>query len=174
MISNIYVAPIHRPPPGAVDHALRRLPEVFGVPAAILTPSINVRKAFDDSRGQYQSQALLAELLEHAPDGAKLVGVTDVDLFVPVLTFVFGEAQLGGRVAIASSHRLHNSFYGLPEDEDLMLARLEKEIVHELGHTFGLRHCGDYMCVMYSSTAVEDIDLKNATFCPSCRKDIRR
>ena len=63
---------------------------------------------------------------------------------------------------------------GLPDDGDLTLQRLEKEVVHELGHTFGLRHCVDYRCVMYSSPAVEDIDVKNATFCASCRNDMAR
>jgi archaemetzincin len=113
---------------------------------------------------------ILAELLGRLPSpDAKLIAVTDVDLYIPVLTFVFGEAQLKGAVAVASSHRLHNSFYGLPEDDGLFLSRLEKEVVHELGHTFNLKHCENYSCVMHSSTYVEDIDLKKPEFCGECR-----
>jgi archaemetzincin len=98
----------------------------------------------------------------------KRIGVVDVDLFIPVLTFVFGEAQLGGPAAVVSTHRLTNTFYGLPRDDDLMLRRLEKEIIHELGHTFGLYHCHQFECVMRSSTYVEEIDMKRAHPCPAC------
>lgn len=170
MISKIYLAPIRLPVGGAVEHMLRRIPERVGIPSALLAARVDTGKAVHSSRRQYNSTVLLSELLSNVPsEDVKLVGITDVDLYIPVLTFVFGEAQLGGVVAVASSHRLHNSFYGLPEDEGLLLERLEKEIVHELGHTFGLKHCEDYSCVMHSSTFVEDIDLKGPTFCRSCR-----
>jgi archaemetzincin len=94
--------------------------------------------------------------------------VVDEDLYIPVLTFVFGEAQLDGSAAIVSTHRLKNQYYGLQKDDTLLYIRLEKEIVHELGHTFGMYHCRDYECVMKSSTYVEEIDLKKATPCPVC------
>jgi archaemetzincin len=170
MTSIIYVAPLHRPADGAVSHILRRLPGIFGIPAETIAPRIDLRGAFNSARRQYQSAVILAELLGRLPSpDAKLIAVTDVDLYIPVLTFVFGEAQLKGAVAVASSHRLHNSFYGLPEDDGLFLSRLEKEVVHELGHTFNLKHCENYSCVMHSSTYVEDIDLKKPEFCGECR-----
>ncbi len=175
MTSIIYVAPILRPADGAVSHILRRLPEIFGIPAEAVASRIDLRGTFNSARRQYQSAAILTELLGRLPSpDSKLIGVTDVDLYIPVLTFVFGEAQLNGAVALASSHRLHNSFYGLPEDDDLFLERLEKEVVHELGHTFNLRHCDHYACVMHSSTFVEDIDLKRSEFCGECRNRMER
>jgi archaemetzincin len=94
--------------------------------------------------------------------------VTSVDLYVPVLTFVFGEAQLSGSCAVVSLHRLREEFYGLPAREELMRERLVKEAVHELGHTFGLRRCDDWRCVMTSSHAVERLDVKGAEFCFLC------
>jgi archaemetzincin len=96
-----------------------------------------------------------------------------MDLYIPVLTFVFGEAQLDGMAAIVSTHRLQNQFYGLPHDDDLMLRRLEKEVIHELGHTFGLFHCRQFECVMRSSTYVEEIDLKRADLCDACRSSLK-
>jgi len=95
--------------------------------------------------------------------------VTSLDLYVPVLTFVFGEAQLEGRCALVSLHRLREEFYGLPASNDLLHERLTKEAVHELGHTFGLRHCHDWRCVMASAHGVERLDVKTAEFCPTCR-----
>jgi uncharacterized peroxidase-related enzyme len=91
------------------------------------------------------------------------------DLFVPVLTFVFGEAQLDGNCAVVSTARLDEEFYGLPARSDLLRERLVKEASHELGHTFGLRHCADWRCVMASSHAVERLDVKGADFCAACR-----
>jgi archaemetzincin len=98
--------------------------------------------------------------------------VVDEDLFIPILTYVFGEAQLNGRVAVISSHRLLNERYGLPADPGLAFDRLLKEAVHELGHVFGLLHCQDRECAMHISTYVEDIDLKSAALCTPCRRQL--
>ena len=70
---------------------------------------------------------------------------------------------------MVSTHRLTQQFYGLPPDPDLLRARLLKEAVHEMGHTFSLPHCEYYECVMAPSHAVERIDLKTHHFCPECR-----
>jgi archaemetzincin len=101
-------------------------------------------------------------------DSWRVLGVAGVDLYIPILTFVFGEAQMGGPCAIISSHRLRQEFYGLPEDSSLFHSRLIKEAVHEIGHTLDLAHCDDYSCAMAASHAVEWIDLKQNIFCRSC------
>ena len=97
-----------------------------------------------------------------------MLGVTALDLYVPVLTFVFGEAQVGGCASLVSMHRLTNRFYGLPADDGLLFDRLVKEAMHEIGHNFGLKHCPDWRCVMTSSHAVERLDVKGDEFCRSC------
>jgi len=94
-------------------------------------------------------------------------------LFVPVLTFVFGEAQLAGNCAVVSLHRLREEVYGMPPNPALLAERLFKEAVHELGHTYGLRHCDDWRCVMTSSHSVEWLDVKTAELCPACRKVVQ-
>jgi archaemetzincin len=105
-----------------------------------------------------------------APGGrSRILGVLGEDLFIPILTYVFGEAQLGGRVAVVSYHRLQSERYGLAPDRGLLHERLLKESLHELGHLGGLIHCSDLECVMHISTYVEDIDMKPAAFCSSCR-----
>jgi archaemetzincin len=143
--------------------------EIFGVPVAIMRSELDLRKAFDQSRNQTYSTALLAQVLSGSVgDAAKRIAVVDVDLFIPVLTFVFGEAQLGGTAAIVSTHRLDCRYYGLPRDPLLMIRRLEKEVVHELGHNFGLVHCHQFECVMRSSTYVEEIDIKRVQPCADC------
>lgn len=145
--------------------------KVFGLPAEQHPPSFDPELAFDASRGQYNSRTLLAQLINHEPqDAVRVLGVTSVDLFIPVLTYVFGEAQLDGRAAVISAYRLQNEMYGLPPDRDILRKRLCKEAVHELGHTYNLVHCPRQPCVMASSTYVEDIDMKRAEFCGPCLK----
>ena len=98
-----------------------------------------------------------------------MLGVCAVDLYIPILTFVFGEAQMGGPCAVVSAHRLRQEFYGLPPDPELFRQRVIKEAVHELGHTLNLTHCEDYRCAMAPSHAVEWIDLKESALCTPCR-----
>jgi archaemetzincin len=147
------------------------LAHAFHVEVQVRTPWFDPERAFDASRGQYHSTILLQCLLGEPPArSARVLGVTDVDLFIPVLTYVFGEAQLRGTAAVVSSRRLQNEAYGLPPDDARMLARLKKEAVHELGHTYGLLHCHDAQCVMHASTYVEEIDLKSDAFCHACAR----
>jgi len=157
---------------GGEELASALAPALAGAIAAecrVSPHAIDAAGAFDSSRGQYRSDALLNALGAAFPRDWRVLGVTPLDLFVPVLTFVFGEAQLGGRCAIVSAHRLREEVYGLPPDDDLTMDRLLKEAVHELGHTFSLRHCDDWTCVMRSGHAVEQVDLKTAQFCERCR-----
>jgi archaemetzincin len=145
-----------------------RVAETFRRECRVRPERLDVAFARDRQRNQHYSTAILQAMQPLAEKGARLLAVTSVDLYVPVLTFVFGEAQLSGGCAVVSLHRLREEFYGLPAREDLMRERLVKEAVHELGHTFGLRHCDDWRCVMTSSHGVERLDVKGAEFCFSC------
>lgn len=147
----------------------RRLSRQSRLPCQIVPGSFSPDFAFHAERQQYHSSDILARMQQLDHSGCwRVLGVTEADLYIPILTFVFGEAQLGGKCALVSAHRLHEEFYGLPPDRDLLMDRLLKESVHELGHTVELTHCDDYRCVMAPSHAVEWIDLKESTFCPDC------
>jgi archaemetzincin len=129
----------------------------------------NGETAYHAGRGQYHSTAILKQLLRHPHrESWRILGVTEVDLYIPILTFVFGEAQLGEGAALVSTHRLRPEFHGLPPDPRLLEERLLKEAIHELGHTLGLHHCPNYLCVMSASHSVERIDLKQPDFCLAC------
>lgn len=156
-----------------LDRLAAVLARRLGVSARVNTPIFDIAFAADPVRGQYHSSSVLAALPAPAAGRAALA-VTEVDLYVPVLTFVFGEAQLGGPRAIVSVHRLRDEYYGQPRDEAKLDARLAKGALHELGHTLGLRHCDDWRCVMASSHAVERLDLKECQYCPQCARRIGR
>ncbi len=146
------------------------LADSFRVPCRILDVRLDPQFAFHSERGQHHSSELLQAMQPYAAGGAwRVLGVTGVDLYIPILTFVFGEAQMGGPCAIVSYHRLRQQFYGLPPDPNLLAERLVKESVHEVGHTIDLTHCGEYSCAMAPSHAVEWIDLKEATLCSACQ-----
>jgi archaemetzincin len=149
--------------------------QTFNIQTRIRNRRFNLSPTYDPIRNQYNSSGLLLELInDNPPDTLKVLGVTELDLFIPIFTFLFGEAQLNGIGALVSTHRLRNQFYGISEDKELLKNRLLKEGIHELGHTFGLIHCFALKCVMKSSTYVEEIDQKSIHFCRSCEQEVLR
>ena len=125
--------------------------------------------AFDPKRKQYQSVEIMRMLAENAPrDATRILGVTGVDLSIPMLSFLFGQAQLDGRVAVVSLCRLQQEFYGLPGQDDVLRERLTKEVLHEMGHTFGLVHCSEQRCAMSLSTHIGMVDTKSEQYCGRC------
>jgi len=168
-VPEIKIVPVGAVDQDVLDHLALTIGESFNSRCNCINRAIDVSDAYDPTRRQYNSTQILTMLLDLSrDDGNKILGVTGVDLFIPILTFVFGEAQLGGQVALVSVHRLHPEFYGLPEDQRLFHGRCEKEAKHELGHTCGLKHCRSYDCVMHVSNSVEQVDLKLSGFCPDC------
>jgi archaemetzincin len=161
-------------PTGNVEDGLLKdlrpaIEECFSVPCRVLPVRLDPEFAFHGERQQYHSSEIIERMQSFVTgDTWRMLGIAGVDLYIPILTFVFGEAQMGGPCAVLSSHRLRQEFYGLAPDPELFRQRLIKEAVHEVGHTLGLTHCGDYRCVMASSHAVEWIDLKESRMCGNC------
>jgi len=165
-------------PIGAIDTALLQplaegLTRRLHTPCSIQPSLPEPKFAFNPQRAQYHSTEILSRIARSSSSGsAKVLALTAHDLYIPVLTYVFGEAQLAGDSALVSTHRLREEFYGMPANRRLLEERLLKESLHELGHTCGLRHCPDFSCVMSSSNGIERVDLKNADFCSECLKTI--
>jgi archaemetzincin len=146
------------------------LADLFRMPTEVIPAGLDPEFAYHGERQQYHSSEILHAMQGWVgPDSWRVLGITAVDLYIPILTFVFGEAQIGGPCGLVSVHRLRQEFYGLPADPEVLQARLLKEAVHELGHTLDLTHCDDYQCAMAPSHAVEWIDLKEGTLCGSCQ-----
>jgi len=154
--------------PDLMEHVRRHLSRAFGAPAVLWEGAARPRHAFDARRKQHASGVILRWLLENGPPEGKVLGITDRDLFIPILTYVFGEAQLGGRAALVSTARLYEDveLYG----PRLFEERLAKEAVHEVGHAFGLVHCASEGCVMGRSPAVREVDEKTSDLCEECRE----
>lgn len=130
-------------------------------------------ESYERDRNQFHSTKILKVMLvDVPPDAMKILGLIDRDLCIPILTYVFGEAQLGGTASIVALARLRQEFHGLPADHDIFYERIRKESLHELGHNFGLTHCRDRECVMYLSNTVMDVDRKGSGYCRECEASV--
>ena len=126
--------------------------------------------AYHKYKKQHHSTKILKRIHKLGLTGYdRILGIVDVDLYVPERTFVFGEADMKRKVAVISLTRLRQKFYNLPEDSTLLKERIIIETVHELGHTYGLRHCTNNNCVMFLSKNLSDTDQKGAVLCSNCK-----
>lgn len=159
---------------GTIDDAIlsaieQGLAGAYGVSVQRLPAMEEPEYAFDAQRNQYSSAHILRRLLTRTPaDALAMLAITRRDLFIPMLSFVLGQAQLSGPAAVVSLARLRQEFYGLPPDPQLVLERAVKEAVHEVGHSFGLTHCANNQCPMSLSNTVLHVDIKGPTLCDNC------
>ncbi|MGO9273414.1 MAG: archaemetzincin family Zn-dependent metalloprotease [Terriglobia bacterium] len=168
----LYLVAIGSVPERALEWIENAAAEWFPLPLRRLPPLPIPEAAYDRKRGQYQSVEIMKMLAQYAPPDPspanRVLGVTDVDLAIPMLSFLFGQAQLDGPIAVVSLCRLHQEFYGLPADESLLRERTVKEVLHELGHTFGLAHCSEPKCAMSLATHIDLVDARAEQYCARC------
>jgi len=168
-MNRVHLLPVGNVEVSLLQYLCREIPRCLPVDCKILPLELDPAPSYHPERQQYHSSELLQRMQSFVqPEDWRLLAIAAIDLYIPILKYVFGEAQMGGPCAIVSFHRLRQEFYGLGRDDSLLGERLLKESVHELGHTLDLHHCHDYQCAMASSHAVEWIDLRESTFCQSC------
>jgi len=132
--------------------------------------------AYNARRNQYDADLILERVLHRITGENRVLALLTADLYTRSrnLNFIFGQAQCPGRAALVSLCRLDPTFYGAPLDRKLFLKRATKEVIHELGHTFGLGHCANPSCVMSFSNSILDVDKKKSAFCKTCRRKLHR
>jgi len=160
---------------GFLEEIAKEVAHEFHCAVNIETSHIDLNTFYDAERRQYDANSLVKMIDSMFPfQYLKKIGLFRVDLFIPILTYIFGQAILKGNTGVASLYRLRNEQYGMEKDEALLLERFKKVIIHELGHTFGLIHCHVPDCVMRSTTYVEEIDQKKQQFCKKCREELEQ
>ena len=157
-----------------LEQIAKTLHSVFSLPVEI-KPEFKIPAALPgmlhDNR--YNSTMLLQYISENIlihERAAKILAITELDLYSPIFAKIYGEAQLGGKYAVMSTYRLRLPLNGSSNDGLLVISRCQKEAVHEIGHTFGLIHCRDCNCIMYPSSALDDTDSKSDSLCPVCNE----
>ena len=170
---DINVVPIHLSNSGLLNDVFIELSKRFDSNVKIRELDVNIDSAFSVERKQFFSTQLLANAIKLSDNiNGKILLLTEFDLYVPALTFIFGEAQLNGKHSIVSLCRLHEEFYSGVSNYKLLLERALKEILHELGHNFGLKHCHDWDCVMHASLSIEEVDIKGNQYCKTCAEKV--
>jgi archaemetzincin len=165
----VLISPIGPFDPILLETVAQGIQRVFGLESTVSSLISDLAFAFDPKRDQYHSTPILAKLAAAAPAWAlKVLAITKVDLFIPILTHVYGEAQLGGRACIVSFFRL-NEGPSILHAPQIHVERLVKEAVHELGHTFRLRHCPSPVCLMHYCRSEADVDRKSDQLCRYCQ-----
>ncbi len=173
-IGTIYLVPISIDADNILQQLQDAIRHQFNYTTRIKEQHFDLSQYFNPERVQYSANDILSQLLNQVPDNQdKIICLTGVDIYIPVLTFIFGQAYLGGQAGVVSDYRLKNEFYGMPGNDELYNQRFMKCVIHELGHMFGLRHCSGLECVMRSATYVEDIDQKSIHLCRKCSLQMR-
>ena len=166
---NLYLAPVVFLNIQLLDRIIGTLKQTFRTQVNKIFLSIDTDSLYSRERRQYYSTGFMEQSVAQTTHiNGKIILITELDIYVPVLTFLFGEAQLNGKHSIVSVFRLHEEFYSGFTDNELLYERTIKEIYHELGHNFGLIHCRNWDCVMHSSNNIEEVDLKGNTYCKKC------
>jgi archaemetzincin len=156
-----------------IEFIKKKLELIFNSEILIDDIDLNLTHFFNESRNQYYSTEIISSAIPLAEKlQGKVLLLVDVDLFVPVFTYLFGEAQLNGKLSIVSTFRLYEEFYTGRTDDKLFFQRVLKEVLHELGHNFGLIHCENWNCVMHSSAGIEEVDVKGEFYCKKCETSV--
>jgi archaemetzincin len=159
-------------PPAPARELVARVSQRVSVPCRLLATPLEGELPLLDGRTQVSADPLLETLEAQAEHGSLLVGLLALDIGSPLFTFFFGRARLRGQAGLVSLARLRPEFYGMPPDPALTAQRLEREVLHELGHLGGLRHCDAYDCLMYFASNVHAIDNRGSSYCPACAERI--
>jgi archaemetzincin len=146
----------------------------LNLPADILTPLGLPAAAFDEINLQYNAAKILSCFESERYDNYdKIIGVFNVDLFIPTFAYVFGEARQGGKHALVSLFRLANGKEGHNPPSAVVCERAAKVALHELGHLYNLAHCEEKNCLMHYSGGLADLDGIPLFFCRYCNTYFR-
>jgi archaemetzincin len=165
----ILISPVGDLGADLIDTIAAEIKRVFGFSTEVNTILQDLTFALDQNRNQHHSTMIIEQLAANTPSRAlKVIAIAQVDLFIPILTHVYGEAQLGGTACIVSTFRLNEGRSGT-NISPKYIERIVKETVHELGHTFKLRHCPEKTCIMHYCRNEEDVDRKSNELCRYCK-----
>jgi archaemetzincin len=168
-LSHVIIHPFGKIEGRVVEAVRAAVEERFHIDVTVGNSLVVPARAYSANRGQYRSTTFLDKLSKLGCDEGRIrLGIVVVDLFVPELNFVFGEASPAGHVAVFSLARLDPRKHQEGANSELLAQRAAIEAIHELGHVLGLDHCRRRNCVMWFSNMLAETDHKGSHFCREC------
>ncbi|MFH1328552.1 MAG: archaemetzincin family Zn-dependent metalloprotease [Candidatus Bathyarchaeota archaeon] len=160
-----------------IEEAMFHIKKVFPNSNCIkdLSDQSILEGSYNSQRDQYDANVIFGRFSAEARKikADRVLALVNVDLYIDGLNFIFGQALSPGQLAIVSTHRLSSEYYG-GSDGSILVNRVQKEIVHEIGHTLDLSHCGNPRCVMFFSNNIEMTDKKESVLCPFCNVSLHK
>ncbi len=144
----------------------------LGLPARLTASRPAPDPALIPTSQQYDAGVILDTLAAETPAGRLKLGLTAFDLCLPGFTHVFGQAQMNGRAAVVSSHRLAGPTGDAPRA--VLYNRLVKVALHEMAHVLGAVHCHRPECLMRFSSTLRQVDALGLAFCPECADHLKQ
>jgi archaemetzincin len=152
----------------AVSIIAAHLQTLLGLPTQIHPEQARPDFAYLAARRQYDAGAIIKHLNQTGHPPPFKLGLVAGDLCLPILTYVFGESQLGGCAAVVSLFRLRD------KQRHLLYERAAKISLHEVGHLLGLEHCRAADCLMRFSKQLDQLDHLPLLFCSACEYEVAR
>ncbi|MFX0031795.1 MAG: archaemetzincin family Zn-dependent metalloprotease [Candidatus Hodarchaeota archaeon] len=147
----------------------------FNIEIELISKEVDLKESFYHSqRRQYNADKIMVEMDQFLCNYNffRALGVINEDIYSRFYKFIFGcVSGLESNIALISVIRLNENFYNRTENPPLFEKRILREAIHELGHTFGLKHCENY-CVMQFSNSLAEADDKPIKFCEDCSKKL--
>jgi len=173
IVERITIIPIGLVEGPVVDFLSHRLPEVFGKKVEKGSRIQKPHFAYNEKRRQYLVDAILLKLAQIRDSvRGRVLGVTEVDLYRQDGRSVFGHANRERKVAVVSTKRLQDEYYGLTGNLEKLEERVLKEAIHHLGDTYGLKGCANPLCAMFDTSQLLDLDIKKPVLCSGCKRAI--
>lgn len=170
----IVVIPLGEVDAVAVRVVAANIQAVFDIATDVSKPWPAPEAALFPTRNQYNAAQIIKSLGDSAQPPMRRMGIISGDISLPFLTYVFGEAHIGGRAAVISTYRLQRPHNGVVPDKSKVYERLARIAVHETGHLLGLSHCQTPRCIMNFSVGLDKLDTLGLGFCHYCRSVLKQ
>lgn len=171
-VCQIYFVPIGAFPDTMTQDLIRHYDQTLHLRIRPLPALPVTDDMVDQAREQLIGEEVIRKMKEQWPDLAtdpnvRLLGMTGDDMFIRSKQWHFAFAlREEGRFALVSKHRMDPTFFKLPPNDDVMIARMRKMLTKQIGlQYYGLPNRQEKTSVLFSSIlGLDDLDAMSPEF----------